>query len=94
MTDQGLAASDESAAARAPAMSVLEKGIDRLEAIARGEHIESVIRKKVFDEQPVLGKDLPEAPGLRDNVRPGDIAEIGEAVMAGGKAEARQEQVL
>src|SRR6476660_662954 len=29
-------------------------GIDRLEAIARGEPIEAVVHKKVFDEQPVL----------------------------------------
>ncbi len=34
--------------------SVLASGIDRLEAIARGEHIEAVVHKKVYDEQPVL----------------------------------------
>src|SRR5437660_369450 len=35
-------------------LSVLAKGIDRLEAIARGEDIEAVVHKKVYDEQPVL----------------------------------------
>src|SRR5438094_1861888 len=35
-------------------LSVLATGIDRLEAIARGEHIDAVVHKKVYDEQPVL----------------------------------------
>src|SRR5438034_7716451 len=39
---------------RAATLSVLAKGIDRLEAIARGEHIEAVIHKRVYDERPVL----------------------------------------
>jgi phosphate transport system ATP-binding protein len=39
---------------RAAPLSVLERGIDRLEAIARGEHIEAVIHKAVYAEQPVL----------------------------------------
>jgi phosphate transport system ATP-binding protein len=35
-------------------LSALASGIDRLEAIARGEDIEAVVHKKVYDEQPVL----------------------------------------
>jgi len=35
-------------------LSTLATGIDRLEAIARGENIEAVVHKKVYDEQPVL----------------------------------------
>src|SRR5262245_1068607 len=35
-------------------LSALATGIDRLEAIARGEHIEAVVHKKVYEEQPVL----------------------------------------
>jgi phosphate transport system ATP-binding protein len=35
-------------------MSILAKGIDRLEAIARGEHIEAVIHSAVYDEPPIL----------------------------------------
>ena len=55
MSDQGAAAGDGGEASpRAATLSVLAKGIDRLEAIARGEHIEAVIHKKVYDEQPVL----------------------------------------
>jgi phosphate transport system ATP-binding protein len=34
--------------------SVVAKGIDRLEAIARGDHIDAVVHKQVYDEQPVL----------------------------------------
>jgi hypothetical protein len=47
-----------------------------------------------IDQQPVLGQHLADAPGFGDDVRPGDIAEIGQTVMAGGKTEAGQEQVL
>src|SRR5438552_1638167 len=35
-------------------LSVLAKGIDRLEAIARGYTFDAVVHKKVYDEQPVL----------------------------------------
>jgi len=35
-------------------LSALSKGIGRLEAVARGETIEAVIHKRVFDEEPVL----------------------------------------
>jgi len=35
-------------------LSILAKGIDRLEAIARGEHIEAVIHSAVYDEPPIL----------------------------------------
>jgi len=34
--------------------NTLDKGIGRLEGIARGERLESVIHKQVYDEQPVL----------------------------------------
>src|SRR5262245_47689505 len=55
MSDQGVAenVSGEDTP-RAAAMSVLAKGIDRLEAIARGEAIEAVIHKAVYSEEPVL----------------------------------------
>jgi phosphate transport system ATP-binding protein len=39
---------------RGSALSALAKGIDRLEAIARGETIEAVIHQAVFDEEPVV----------------------------------------
>jgi phosphate transport system ATP-binding protein len=57
MNDPGLAASEAGqpiAAPRAEALSMLARGIDRLEAIARGETIEAVIHKRVYDEEPVL----------------------------------------
>jgi phosphate transport system ATP-binding protein len=41
-------------APRAAPLSVLERGIDRLEAIARGEHIDAVIHKAVYGEEPLL----------------------------------------
>src|SRR5690349_11865741 len=46
----------ETTAGSSPAkpLSALATGIDRLEAIARGENIEAVVHKKVYDEQPVL----------------------------------------
>src|SRR5262245_66299747 len=46
----------ESGAGSPPAkpLSALATGIDRLEAIARGEHIEAVVHKKVYEEHPVL----------------------------------------
>lgn len=48
-------AGDEQAApARRSALSALATGINRLEAIARGEPIEAVVHKKVFDESPVV----------------------------------------
>ena len=55
MTETTAIAGDNGAdTPRAKPLSVLAKGIDRLEAIARGEHIEAVVHKKVYDEQPVL----------------------------------------
>src|SRR5436190_15485547 len=55
MNEQDAAANDGGEASpRAATLSVLAKGIDRLEAIARGEAIEAVIHKKVYDEEPVL----------------------------------------
>src|SRR5262245_47457505 len=58
MTHQDETTGDGTAAApRSSALSALDKGIDRLEAIARGEHIDAVIHKKVYDEQPVVEID-------------------------------------
>ena len=37
-----------------PPRAVLAKGIDRLELIARGEPIEAVVHKSVYDEPPIL----------------------------------------
>jgi phosphate transport system ATP-binding protein len=37
-----------------PPRPVLAKGIDRLELIARGEPIEAVVHKSVYDESPIL----------------------------------------
>jgi phosphate transport system ATP-binding protein len=55
MNEQGVTAGDgNEASPRATTLSVLAKGIDRLEAIVRGERIEAVIHKKVYDEEPVL----------------------------------------
>src|SRR6266850_1293497 len=57
MSGMSLAAGDGSEpqnSPRAATLSVLAKGIDRLEAIARGEHIEAVVHKKVYGEPPVL----------------------------------------
>jgi phosphate transport system ATP-binding protein len=42
------------ASPRAQAMAALAGGINRLEAIGRGEPIEAIIHKKVLDEDPVL----------------------------------------
>jgi phosphate transport system ATP-binding protein len=42
------------ASPRAVALAALANGINRLEAIARGEPIEAIIHKKVLDEEPVL----------------------------------------
>jgi phosphate transport system ATP-binding protein len=39
---------------KAPALAALDKGINRLEAIARGEPIEAVVHKAVLAEEPVL----------------------------------------
>jgi phosphate transport system ATP-binding protein len=41
-------------APRVQTLSILAKGIDRLEAIARGEHIDAVIHSAVYDEPPIL----------------------------------------
>src|SRR5262245_58333653 len=58
MTHQDETTGDGTAAApRSSALSALDRGIDRLEAIARGEHIDAVIHKKVYDEQPVVEID-------------------------------------
>jgi phosphate transport system ATP-binding protein len=38
----------------APPLAALDRGINRLEAIARGEPIEAVIHKQIFAEEPVL----------------------------------------
>src|SRR5438552_851173 len=55
MTEPTAVAGDSGAGSPAVRpLSVLATGIDRLEAIARGEHIEAVVHKKVYDEQPVL----------------------------------------
>src|SRR4051812_10872828 len=57
MSDASLAVGEGNqsrGAARGAAPAMLTKGIDRLEAVARGEPIEAVVHKKVFDEQPVL----------------------------------------
>jgi phosphate transport system ATP-binding protein len=51
------AVSDGDAALRAAKKARPEGGINRLEAIARGEPIEAVIHKQVFDEPPVLEID-------------------------------------
>jgi hypothetical protein len=39
---------------RATTFAALANGINRLEAIARGEPIEAIIHKKVLGEEPVL----------------------------------------
>src|SRR4029079_7241978 len=55
MSNQGpVAAASGERPPRAAAMSVLDKGIARLERIARGERIEAVVHKRVYDEKPVL----------------------------------------
>src|SRR5437868_7989435 len=57
MADESVAQSDSdqrTGAPRTAPFSLLAKGIGRLEAIARGEHIEAVIHKPVYDEPPVL----------------------------------------
>src|SRR5205807_8879572 len=41
-------------AERAAPLAALAGGISRLEAITRGETIEAVVHKQVFDEEPVL----------------------------------------
>ncbi len=38
----------------APPLAALDRGINRLEAIARGEPIEAVIHKQIFADEPVL----------------------------------------
>ncbi|MEX2175271.1 MAG: phosphate ABC transporter ATP-binding protein PstB [Pirellulaceae bacterium] len=42
---------------KAAALAALDKGINRLEAIGRGDPIEAVVHKQVFSEQPVLEID-------------------------------------
>src|SRR5262245_45185580 len=42
------------ASPRASALAALANGINRLEAIARGEPIEAIIHKQVLQEEPVL----------------------------------------
>jgi phosphate transport system ATP-binding protein len=55
MTESTAIASESAAGSPATRpLSALATGIDRLEAIARGEHIEAVVHKKVYEEQPVL----------------------------------------
>jgi phosphate transport system ATP-binding protein len=55
MSEPTAVASESSAGSpAAKPLSALATGIDRLEAIARGEHIEAVVHKKVYEEQPVL----------------------------------------
>jgi len=45
---------DQIAAAKLPKLTALDGGINRLEAIARGEPIEAVVHKAVLAEQPIL----------------------------------------
>jgi phosphate transport system ATP-binding protein len=52
--NQAIVGENNAAAPRAATLTALAKGIDRLEAIARGEHIEAVIHKAVYDESPML----------------------------------------
>ena len=56
MTNISRAAVDDGGAesSRARPAVALNKGIDRLEAIARGERLEAVVHKQVYEEQPVL----------------------------------------
>jgi phosphate transport system ATP-binding protein len=45
---------EQAAATKFPKLTALEGGINRLEAIARGEPIEAVVHKAVFAEEPIL----------------------------------------
>lgn len=45
---------DQIAVAKLPKLTALDGGINRLEAIARGEPIEAVVHKAVLAEQPIL----------------------------------------
>ena len=57
MSDGGdgkIAKETAGAVARAPARPVLAKGIDRLELIARGDPIEAVVHKSVYDAAAIL----------------------------------------
>jgi phosphate transport system ATP-binding protein len=45
---------DQIAGAKLPKLTALDGGINRLEAIARGEPIEAVVHKAVLAEQPIL----------------------------------------
>jgi phosphate transport system ATP-binding protein len=55
MSDNSVVVGEGSEApSSAATLSALAKGIDRLEAVARGERIEAVIHKQVYDEPPVL----------------------------------------
>src|SRR6266576_6756392 len=49
-----IAADGGAEASRSRPVATLCKGIDRLEAIARGERLEAVVHKQIYDEQPVL----------------------------------------
>jgi phosphate transport system ATP-binding protein len=57
MSQQTVTKPDGNSPPPAAKMSVLDSGMDRLEAIARGEHRESVIHRQVYDELPVLEID-------------------------------------
>jgi phosphate transport system ATP-binding protein len=58
MIETAAAASDEQAKSPAAAkLAALSGGINRLEAIARGEPIEAIVHRKVLDEEPVLQID-------------------------------------
>src|SRR3954463_8795791 len=54
MSEPTAIGSESAGSPAARPLSVLARGIDRLEAIARGEAIEAGIHKQVYDEQPVL----------------------------------------
>jgi phosphate transport system ATP-binding protein len=48
---------DHAASPKLPKLAALDSGINRLEAIARGEPIEAVVHKAVLAEQPILQID-------------------------------------
>jgi phosphate transport system ATP-binding protein len=57
MNQQPEVSTEANPAMREAAMSGLANGMDRLEAIARGEQRESVIHRQVYEEQPVVEID-------------------------------------
>lgn len=57
MSQQPGTVTEETHAPPAAARTGLASGMERLEAIARGEHRESVIHRQVYDEQPVVEID-------------------------------------